>query len=172
VTVLVVRRPHPDRRRGWPRVFRFSPARSSSSARDYVALVALGWLAFVKPLMRRVTDSQVALYLEEHEPALDAVLVSAVDARRRLPAARPRRVAPHESAALLRRLVESAIERCEEIDLGRGIERRVMRRLAVTLTAIARRRGGLRRRRRTCGGRRGAAAADSRRGSASRTGSR
>src|SRR5688572_4960829 len=37
-----------------------------------VALLALtGWF-FVRPLLRRVTDEQVALYLEEHEPSLQA----------------------------------------------------------------------------------------------------
>ena len=61
--------------------FRFSPAAIVAfRVVTYGVLVALGWIAFVKPLVRRVTDSQVALYLEEHEPALDAVLVSAIDA--------------------------------------------------------------------------------------------
>src|SRR5690349_6541088 len=40
------------------------------------------------PLRRRVSDEQVALYLEEHEPSLNAVVVSAVDGvGRRVPAA-------------------------------------------------------------------------------------
>ena len=35
---------------------------------------------FVRPLTRRVSDEQVALYLEEHEPSLDQAVVSALDA--------------------------------------------------------------------------------------------
>ena len=34
------------------------------------------WL--VKPLQRKVTDEQVALYLEEHEPTLDWAILSAI----------------------------------------------------------------------------------------------
>ena len=36
----------------------------------------------VRPLRRQVTDEQVALYLEEHEPSLQATLLSAVEASR------------------------------------------------------------------------------------------
>src|SRR5678815_5756801 len=34
-------------------------------------LALVGWF-LVRPLMRRVSDEQVALYLEEHEPSLQA----------------------------------------------------------------------------------------------------
>src|SRR5262245_66394343 len=40
-----------------------------------------GWF-LVKPLMRRVSDEQVALYLEEHEPTLEATIITAMDAER------------------------------------------------------------------------------------------
>src|SRR3954464_14590167 len=43
-----------------------------------VGLVAYALL--VRPLLRRVTDEQVALYLEEHEPSLEAAIISAVEA--------------------------------------------------------------------------------------------
>ena len=43
----------------------------------FAALVAW-WLAW--PFRRRVTDLQVALYVEEHEPSLQAAILSAVDA--------------------------------------------------------------------------------------------
>ncbi|MFB3853784.1 MAG: DUF4175 family protein [Vicinamibacterales bacterium] len=100
----------------------------------YVALVALGWFAFVRPSARRVSDMQVALYLEEHEPSLDETLLSAVDA------SDAGRGAPHrrgESEALLRRLVETAVEKCGEIDYGRGVERRDVRQSALVLAGIA-----------------------------------
>ncbi len=41
------------------------------------ALLLVGWL--LVPLRRRVTDLQVALYVEEHEPSLQAAILSAVD---------------------------------------------------------------------------------------------
>ena len=34
----------------------------------------------VRPMLKRVTDAQVALYLEEHEPSLQSAILSAVDA--------------------------------------------------------------------------------------------
>src|SRR5687768_1032054 len=60
---------------------RFTPA-SIVAARILlaVALAVSAYWFLVRPLRRRVTDEQVALYLEEHEPALNATLVSAVEA--------------------------------------------------------------------------------------------
>src|SRR5438046_1571252 len=46
----------------------------------YVAILGLAWRFLVRPLARPVSDETVALYLEEHEPSLDGVLVGAVDA--------------------------------------------------------------------------------------------
>ena len=48
-----------------------------------VALLGLVGYLLVRPLMRRATDEQVALYLEEHEPSLQAAIISAVEARPR-----------------------------------------------------------------------------------------
>src|SRR6187431_1961384 len=42
------------------------------------ALLVYGWL--VRPLMRQVSDTQVALYLEEHDPSLQTALLSAIEA--------------------------------------------------------------------------------------------
>jgi hypothetical protein len=54
---------------------RFTPG-SIFAFRILIALVFLGLTAFVllRPLARRVTDEQVALYLEEHEPSLAGAL--------------------------------------------------------------------------------------------------
>ncbi|RPJ63680.1 MAG: DUF4175 family protein, partial [Acidobacteria bacterium] len=97
----------------------------------YLALVGLGWWFLVRPLMRRVSDIQVALYIEEHEPSLESLLLSAVDGS--LPG---RREGSTESAALLERLVKFAVERCERIRDGRDVERRSMRRSWQVLAAI------------------------------------
>ena len=113
--------------------FRFSPA-AIVTARivTYLVLAGLGWFFFVRPLARRVSDQQVALYLEEHEPSLHELLLSAVEAGSTV--RDPEKTG--ESAAMLERLVESAIEKCQETDLGRGLERR-------SLLALGRRDGGI-----------------------------
>ncbi|HUF30079.1 MAG TPA: hypothetical protein VMM77_05380, partial [Gemmatimonadaceae bacterium] len=41
-------------------------------------IIAAAWL-LARPLMRRLPDDQVALYLEEHEPSLEMALLSAVE---------------------------------------------------------------------------------------------
>jgi len=46
----------------------------------YVVVVGAALRFLVFPQLRRLTDARVALYLEENEPVLDAVLVSAVEA--------------------------------------------------------------------------------------------
>ncbi len=114
--------------------FRFSPA-AIVTARivTYLVLAGLGWFFFVRPLARRVSDQQVALYLEEHEPSLHELLLSAVDAGSSV--RDPEKTG--ESAAMLERLVESAIEKCQETDLGRGLERRSLWRSVAVMSGIA-----------------------------------
>jgi hypothetical protein len=91
-------------------------------------LASIGWF-IVRPLRRRVTDEQVALYLEEHEPRLQATLISAVEASR---AGRP-----VQSSALVNRLVEQAIERCAELDAAHRVEQTPLRRWGAVLGAVA-----------------------------------
>src|ERR671912_873481 len=98
-----------------------------------LVFVAAGAWFFARPLSRKVTDEQVALYLEEHEPTLDSTILSAMEASER----------PGEwSPELINRLVENAIERVHEIREGERIERDSMMRYlwvsgAVALGAIA-----------------------------------
>ncbi len=96
-----------------------------------VAIAALVALFFVRPLMRRVSDEQVALYLEEHEPSLQEAIISAVEATRS--AEGPD--ASH-SRALVRKLVENAVEKSQAIEQGRRVEQRPVRRYAGTIAAI------------------------------------
>ena len=79
-----------------------------------LALVASALWFVVRPLRRRVTDEQVALYLEEHEPALQARVLSAVEASQA--------GCSWESSALVRRLIEEAIEHCVRHDAVRRVE--------------------------------------------------
>ena len=81
---------------------RFSPG----SIVTFRVLLGIGFAAivavfFVLPLLRRVTDQQVALYLEEHEPSLHAELISAVEADA------ANRASGAEPSPLVRRLVQS-----------------------------------------------------------------
>ena len=84
----------------------------------YSGLLALVIRFLVWPLSRRVSDERIALYLEEHEPSLEARLLSAFEFARL-----DDQPSDSFSPALARRLVESAAERCVAIDHGRRIER-------------------------------------------------
>jgi hypothetical protein len=109
---------------------RFSPA-SIVLSRVLLAVTLLtsAFLFLFRPLRRRVTDEQVALYLEEHEPSLQATLLSAVESSR----------AGHvpESAALVKRVVEQALEACSSLNAAQRVEQGPLQRNGVALAAIA-----------------------------------
>jgi hypothetical protein len=94
-----------------------------------LALVGLIGYLLVLPLMRRASDEQVALYLEEHEPSLQAAIISAIETEH-IGAGSP------YSATLVRRLVESAVEKAHAIEGGRRVERAPVRRYSATLAAV------------------------------------
>lgn len=75
-------------------------------------LAATILLFVVRPLLRRVTDEQVALYLEENEPSLDHVVVSALEADE----------IASVSPALSRGLVEMALRRARKVQFGKRVE--------------------------------------------------
>jgi len=83
----------------------------------------------IRPLRRRVTDEQVALYLEEHELSLQATLISAVEATSR--------EAKTVSAALVRRLVEQALDACASTDAARRVEQVPLRRWGMLLGGLS-----------------------------------
>ncbi len=92
-----------------------------------LVLVAAGAWFFARPLSRKVSDEQVALYLEEHEPTLDSTILSAMEASER----------PGDwSPELIRRLIENAIDRVHEIREGERIESESMRRYLLVATAV------------------------------------
>jgi Domain of unknown function (DUF4175) len=94
-----------------------------------LALLALVGLFFIRPLLRRVSDEQVALYLEEHEPSLQAEIISAVEASRM----------PGTPSTLVKRLVDSAVEKARALEDGRRVERKPLNAYAgaVSLVVIA-----------------------------------
>jgi hypothetical protein len=95
-----------------------------------VLFAGLAYWLLARPLMRRVTDEQIGLYLEEHEPSLDAALISAVEN------GGAGSGIGQSSPALLRRLIESAIEKCRAVEDGRRVERLPMKRYAGSLAAV------------------------------------
>src|SRR5687768_15154374 len=82
----------------------------------YVAVAAVAVWALLLPLLRQAPDRQVALYLEEHEPTLDAAVLSAVE--HGWTAAGPAR------SPFAGRLAEVAVQRTRTVDDGRNVERR------------------------------------------------
>ena len=92
------------------------------------AVVASVFYFLVRPLRRRVTDEQVALYLEEHEPTLQTTLVSAVEANRQ--------GAESLSIVLVQRLVEQALEACASTGAVKRVEEAPLRRWGVVLAGV------------------------------------
>ena len=79
----------------------------------------LAYLCIVRPLIRSVSDEQVALYLEEHEPSLEAAIISAVEAERAGVAT--------ESPALVAKLVQNAVKKVRALEDGRRVPRKPCR---------------------------------------------
>ena len=77
---------------------------------------------FIKPLKRQVSDASVALYLEEHEPNLRSIILSAVDAKRS--------AETDLSPQLVSRLVEQSLDACQQVNFGQGVERQKLRQAA------------------------------------------
>ena len=94
----------------------------------WVVGAALTLRFLVWPLMRRVSDEQAALYLEENEPSLEASVLAALETASG---------STHASEALERGLVENALQRAGDIDFGRRIEQKGLYRASGALAAIA-----------------------------------
>ncbi len=114
--------------------FRYSPwAIATFRILAYSAILALIARYLVLPLLTRLGDERVALYIEEHDPDLQAALLSAVA----WDPERVKRERPDLSPALAERLHEEVIERCQQIDLGRAVEGRSLKRFSGTLAGVA-----------------------------------
>src|SRR3954451_18017873 len=92
------------------------------------AIAVVGYVFLARPLLRRVTDEQVALYLEEHERSLEAAIISAVEAERE--------GVSSQSPALVRKLVATAVEKCRSIEDGRRVESAPVRRYSGALGGV------------------------------------
>ncbi|MHB1225720.1 MAG: hypothetical protein ACYC2G_16955, partial [Gemmatimonadaceae bacterium] len=93
------------------------------------ALAFAGWWWLVRPLRRRPSDAQIAHFLEEREPSLDAAVLSAVDVRA---------LHAHGGAgALDGRLASEASARLRGVDGGRHVERRPLQVHATVAALLA-----------------------------------
>src|SRR3954449_7581938 len=111
--------------------FRFSaPAIITFRIVTVAVFVALLVYGLVWPLRRRVSDAQVAMYLEECDPTLEAKIISAVEAT-----AEGGR--DTHSPRLVEKLVEQAIDQCRTMDHAHTVERSALQRHAAALAAIA-----------------------------------
>ena len=97
----------------------------------YVVLAALVGQYVVRPLLRRASDEHVALYLEEHEPSLDAAVLSAVEH------GKITEDSPSRSPLLARRLVENAIERSHAVADGTRVDQPGIMRAAMFASGAA-----------------------------------
>src|SRR4051812_21967867 len=111
--------------------FRFS-APAIIAFRIIIVAVFVGLLLYglVWPLRRRVTDAQVAMYLEECDPTLEAKIISAVEATTDVGS-------EARSPRLVEKLVEQAIDQCRTMDHAHTVERSALQRHAAALAAIA-----------------------------------
>ena len=99
---------------------RFSPtAVTTLRFVAWAVVLAVAGYFLVLPLFRKVSDEQVALYLEEREPSLEAAIMGAVAAEKG-----PAASAQAPSKELLGLLVDRAVEKARAVDYGRAVERR------------------------------------------------
>ena len=99
----------------------------------YLSLAGLAFWFLVRPLARSVTDEQVALYLEEHDPSLEAAVLSALEEAK----LGERLENPNYSPAIVDRLIQSAVEHCRGLDWGSAVEREQIRRSSSYLALVA-----------------------------------
>ena len=90
----------------------------------WVTLALSTYFFLIRPLLRRVTNNQVALYLEENEPSLEHSVVSALDQGK------------DASPDLAQRVVQVALERTKKVAYGRRVEQSKLYRFAGALTGI------------------------------------
>src|SRR6185437_10805824 len=95
-----------------------------------VTMVALAAWFVVRPLLPRLRDEQIAMYLEEHESSLKASVITAVEmGETRAPTA-PR------SAALIDRLTRGALERVHRVNDGRAVDAGELRTNSAVLASV------------------------------------
>ncbi len=95
---------------------------------SWIAVGTLAWLHLVRPLRSAPSDERVALYIEEHEPSLEATLLAVVEAERS---------GAEFSPSLVRGIVRTAVERAGAVGDGRRIDQERLQRTGGILAAVA-----------------------------------
>lgn len=104
----------------------FAPAVVTGVRVGSYVLLAVAFGLFVGlPLVRRVTETRLALYVEEHEPSLAMALASAAELKHP--------VGQTLLPALERALLEQALDACHNVDNGRRVERPNLHRAGMQL---------------------------------------
>ncbi|MGH7583266.1 MAG: DUF4175 family protein, partial [Gemmatimonadales bacterium] len=103
---------------------------AATRAVGYLLLAAAVVVFIVVPSLRRVSDEQVALYLEEQAPELRQVMISAIGQLRD-------EVARGASPALYRRVIQQAIAEIDRLERGAAVERPRTRRALLRFGALA-----------------------------------
>ena len=99
----------------------------------YVTLAGLAYYFLVRPLARPIPDERVALYLEEHDPSLQAAVLSALE-EAKLAARDP---SPDYSPALVDRLIQTAVDQVRVLDWGSDVERQKIRQSSSYLALVS-----------------------------------
>ena len=95
----------------------------------YLSAALVTVITLLRPLIRRVSDRQVVLYLREHEPDLRSEILTAVETLEGEPDPR--------TAQLLDGLIRSAVLRARAVGGGRRVDEQPIRRLSWWSTAVA-----------------------------------
>src|SRR5262245_49899072 len=111
---------------------RFSPG-AIIAFRLLAALVFAGlcWLFLFLPIRRQVSDSQVAMYLEENDPTLEAAILSAIEATS------GSIISKDHSPHLVDKLIRQAIEQCQSAQRGHHVDKQALKRHVLTLGGVA-----------------------------------
>ncbi|MEN8376768.1 MAG: DUF4175 family protein, partial [Gemmatimonadota bacterium] len=94
------------------------------------------WL-MVWPLLRKVTDERVALYLAENEPDVEGAVLTALEAGAPSSAAAAGDSASEADSSLVDGLIDSAVRRAKAVEFGRRIDRTAIRRAGGALAGVA-----------------------------------
>ena len=95
---------------------------------SWVAVAVLTYVYLVRPLRRHLDDEHAALYLEEHEPSLEATLLAAVEADRG---------GDRYSPDLVNGLVREAIDRAHAVGDGRRVDQERLYRSGGLLAGVS-----------------------------------
>src|SRR5215467_10718226 len=91
----------------------------------------LVWTFLVRPIRREVSDTQVAMYLEENDPTLEAAILSAIEATSGSV------ISQDHSPHLVDKLVKQAIDQCRSAQRGHHVDKQALKRHVMTLGAVA-----------------------------------